>query len=250
MGREAPRSLPGMGCAEITTVSPGPTSTERWVPAATRLRAASGSPWEPVMRTAMSAAGSLLLSPASGATLEAAGGAGGDPAEGRQRLALGAGHEDGDVRVRDPTHVPRLDHHLPREVQVAELAGYTDVADHRASGDADKPVVLFGGLDDLADAVDVGGEGGHDDPARRPLENLLEGLLHHPLGRHVARPLGVGRVAEVREHALVAELGEAPEGHRLALDRREIRLVVAGEDDHPRRGAYGDGHRVRDGVVY
>ena len=40
-----------------------------------------------------------------------------------------------------------------------------------------------------------------------------------PLGGHVAGPLGVGRVAEVGEHALLAQLGQSPEVHRLALYR-------------------------------
>ena len=42
------RSLPGIGVAEKTTVSPARSSTCGWSRYAIRRRAESGSPWEPV----------------------------------------------------------------------------------------------------------------------------------------------------------------------------------------------------------
>ena len=48
--RPTTRSLPGMGLAEMMTVSPGRMDTFRCSWAAIRLRADMGSPWEPVVR--------------------------------------------------------------------------------------------------------------------------------------------------------------------------------------------------------
>jgi hypothetical protein len=109
--------------------------------------------------------------------------------------------------------------------------------------------VPLGRLDDLAHAVYVRGEGGDDDPAISSLEDPVEGLGHHALARHVALPLGVGRVAEVGEHALVSQRCVAREVHRLSLDGGEVYLVIAREDDQTGVGAERQGDRIGDGVV-
>src|SRR5215207_1984450 len=134
----------------MTTTSPGPVSMVRWVPLAMRERAAMGSPWEPVVRTAMSPSGTRLI-------------------------------------TRD-----------------------LDVADHRATRDADEALVLLCGLHHLLNAVDVRGEGGDDDPTLRLFEDLVEGVADDALGGYVAGPLAVGRVAEIGEHALFPQRGEPP----------------------------------------
>ena len=50
-------SLPGMGRAEMRTVSPSSMVTQRWSPEAISDRAAKGSPWDPVQTTAVRCAG-------------------------------------------------------------------------------------------------------------------------------------------------------------------------------------------------
>ncbi len=181
--------------------------------------------------------------------LDGAVGTGGDPGEGRHGLTLRAGHDDGEVRVRDLADVLLIDEHRGWEVQVAELPRYVDVAHHGAARHGDEPIVPLGRLDDLAHAVDVAREGGDDDAPLRLLEDALEGRLDGLLARDVAGPLGVGRVAEESEDALVPQSRQAREIHRLALDGRQVDLVVAAEYYEPRVGAKRDRDRVRDGVV-
>ena len=62
-------------------------------------------------------------------------------------------------------------------------------------------------------------------------------------------PLRVGGVTEVREHPFPAKLRETGQVHRLAFDRSQVYLVVAGEDDQAGVGADRDGYRAGDGVV-
>ena len=57
--------LPGIGELEKMTVSSGWTWIWRCVPFAIRLRAAIGSPWEPVHKIIVSFAGKRLISEAS-----------------------------------------------------------------------------------------------------------------------------------------------------------------------------------------
>src|SRR5215210_2058575 len=174
----------------------------------------------------------------------------GDPAQRSERLALRARRKYDDIRVGDPVDVPLVDHHLLGQVEVAELACDLDVADHGAARDPHEPVVFLGRLDNLTDPVDVRGEGGHDDTALGRLEDLVQRIPHDPLRWHVAGPLRVGRVAEVSEHAVLAELGEPAEVHGRALYRGQVDLVVAGEDDQPRAGADGYCDGAGNGVVY
>ena len=47
--RETSSSLPGIGVADMTTVSPSFTATWRWSPRAMRESALVGSPWLPVV---------------------------------------------------------------------------------------------------------------------------------------------------------------------------------------------------------
>ena len=47
-------SLPGIGVAEMTTVSPSLSSTCGWSSNAMRVSAESGSPWLPVVRMRIS----------------------------------------------------------------------------------------------------------------------------------------------------------------------------------------------------
>ena len=61
--------------------------------------------------------------------------------------------------------------------------------------------------------------------------------------------LGVGRVAEQREDALLAEPGEGVHVGDAAVDRRVVEAVVAGEHDRAEVGAEHDRERVGDAVA-
>ena len=67
------------------------------------------------------------------------------------------------------------------------------------------------GIEDLLDARDVAGEGGHDDASLEPLHDVAEGVADRPLGWRVARVLRPRRVGEEAEDAFLAELGQGVE---------------------------------------
>ena len=89
------------------------------------------------------------------------------------------------------------------------------------------------GVEDLLDARDVAGEGGHDDAPLEALHDLAEGLADGPLGGRVAGVLGARRVGQQAQHALRAEAGQRVEVGQLAVHRRVVELEVAGVDDVP-----------------
>ena len=105
------------------------------------------------------------------------------------------------------------------------------------------------GVEDLLDARDVAGEGGHDDAALEPLHDLAEGLAHGPLRGGVAGVLGPRRVGHQAEHALLAEAREVVEVGALAVHRGLVELEVAGMDDVADGRPEADAHRVGDGVA-
>jgi hypothetical protein len=131
---------------------------------------------------------------------------------------------------------------------VAELAADGDVLAHRAADQRDLAVERRGGVDDLLHAVDVGGEAGDDDAALGAREDLLEVRADDRLRRREAVAVGVGRVAAEQQHALGAELREARDVGRLAVDRRLVELVVAGQQDRAELAGQRDGAGVGDRV--
>ena len=125
--------------------------------------------------------------------------------ERRERLALAAGGEDEDLLGPVVVDLGELDHRPVRHLEDAEVAGDVDVLDHRAAGDGELAAVQVGDLDGLLHAVDVRGEAGDDDAALGLGEDLVERLADDGLGRRGALVLGVGGVAEQRQHALLAQ---------------------------------------------
>ena len=163
----------------------------------------------------------------------------GHPGQAGHRLALGAGRADDQLVGRDVVDLV-LGHDLRRVVlEVAEVGGDPEVLLHRAADDGHLAVERGGGVEDLLDAGDVAGEGGHDDPAVERLHDLAERLADRPLGRRVARVLGPGRVRQEADHALLAEPGQDVEVGQLAVDRRVVELEVAGVDDRRRPASAG-----------
>ena len=106
-----------------------------------------------------------------------------------------------------------------------------------------------GQRDHLLDAVDVGGEGADHDAARCVPKDLLEDRHQVALLAADARPLRVRRIAEQKQHALVAELAEAFEIGWRAIQRIGIQLEVAGVDDPADGRLDGQGHPVGNAVA-
>src|SRR6478735_3682212 len=75
------------------------------------------------------------------------------------------------------------------------------------SGSPCLPVELDRRVDHLLDAVDVGGEGGDDDPAPAVREGLEQGRADARLGGRRAGPVGVGGVAAEQQQPFAPEFG-------------------------------------------
>ena len=98
------------------------------------------------------------------------------------------------------------------------------------------------GIDDLLDAVDVRGEAGDDDAAVGAREHLLQMRPDLSLGGRETRAIGVGRIAAQQQNALGAQLGQARDVGRHAVDGGLVELVVAGQQHRAQAGAESDAH--------
>src|ERR1019366_6161874 len=87
------------------------------------------------------------------------------------------------------------------DLDVSEVAPDADVLAHRASHQRNLAPECVGGVDDLLDAMDVGGEAGDDDPPLAAGEDLLEVRAHDGLRRGEAGTVDVGGVAAQQRHA-------------------------------------------------
>ena len=97
-----------------------------------------------------------------------------------------------------------------RNLNIAELVRNADDIDHRPALDHDLSAVLVGGVDDLLHAVHIRREGRDDDAVFPVLrKNQIKGAADRLLGHRKARADCVGRVAEHREHAALAEFRHA-----------------------------------------
>jgi hypothetical protein len=103
-------------------------------------------------------------------------------------------------------------------------------------------------VDDDLHAVDARGERRDDDHAGRAREDLLERVDDVDLRSGEALAIDVGAVAEQRQHALAAELGEAMEVEELSVERRLVDLEVAGVDEDAERRVDGEPDAVRHAV--
>ena len=107
-------------------------------------------------------------------------------------LALGAGGDD-DLLVLgqalDPVDVHQgvLGH-----LHIAQLCGDLHDIFHGPARDGHLPAEGRGGIQHLLDSVDVGGEGGDDDPVLASLELALEGGAHRLFRGGKARTLHIG----------------------------------------------------------
>ncbi len=174
----------------------------------------------------------------------------GHAGQGRHRLALGAGDHEHDLVVAVLVHLADVHEDPVRHVEVAELRRDGHVADHGAPAEGHLATVLVGGVEDLLDAVHVGGERGHHDAALRRGEVALEGGADLRLRGGEPRDLGVRGVGHEQVHALLAETGEGAQVRDAAVERQLVHLEVAGVQDGAGVRVDGDGERVRDRVVH
>ena len=172
----------------------------------------------------------------------------GHPPQRRERLALAAGRDHDDLLVGEVLDLARLDEDARRRLGDPQVGGDVEVLAHRAADQGDLAVELDGGVDHLLDAVDVGGEGGDDDPPLALRELLQQGRADARLRRRHPGPVGVGRVAAEQQQAFAADLGQARDVGRAAVDRGLVELVVAGHQHRADLGGDQDAAHVGDRV--
>ena len=148
--------------------------------------------------------------------------------------SLAARGQDDQFIQRDAVDPVQLHHDLFREVEIAELEGNAHRVLQAASGNADLAAVALGRVDDLLDAMDVGGESGKDDPPLAEAEDLVNGRPHFPLRLGVAGAIGIGTVHQGHENVAPPQLGELVEVCHLAVHGGVIELKVAGVDGDAR----------------
>ena len=107
----------------------------------------------------------------------------------------------------------------------------------------------FRRVDDLLDTVDIGGEGGNNDPLLAPGKEPVKGPAHDGLAHGVPRALHVGGIGKQGQHALLAQLPEAPQVDDVPVNGGGVDLEVPGVNDDAHAGMDGKGNRVGDGVV-
>ncbi len=142
-----------------------------------------------------------------------------------------------------------VDEDAVRHVEVAEVGRDPHVADHRPADHGDLAAGLLGGVEHLLDAVHVGGEAGHDDPALGVAEDLVDGRRDVLLRGREARDLGVRRVGHEQVDALLTEPRERTQVGQAAVEGQLVHLEVAGVQDRAAGGADEDRERVGDRVV-
>src|SRR5699024_8991882 len=165
------------------------------------------------------------------------------------RFALRARAHEDDLVLRVVVDLLDVDERALGHVKVAEVGGDLHVAHHRPADEGDVAAVGVGGVEQLLDAVDVGGEGSDDDAAFGGAEEVLEHGADVLLQGSEAGDLGVRRVRHEQVHALLAEAGEGAQVGDAAVERQLVHLEVAGVEDVPGTGADEDSQSIGDRVV-
>ncbi len=137
-----------------------------------------------------------------------------------------------------------------REVQQAQALGDLGLILHRGADQGDLALVVAGRLGDLADTVQVAGEGRDQDAAPGAGDRLAQPRPHGPFTGGEAWTIGVGAVGEQHQHPFVAQLLQSLEVGTHAVQRIGVELEVGGVHDHAHRSAdrehRGLGNRVGD----
>ena len=161
----------------------------------------------------------------------------------RHRLALTARGDKRQLIRAVLADLGNVDQHASRHLHVAQLHGGGNDIDHAPPRDGDLAPVAGADVNDLLDAVDVGGEGGNDDALLRVHgEDHLQRLAHLLLGGGMPGALGVGGLAHQHQHAVPSQLAQPGDVHHVAVDRRQIQLEVAGVHHRAHPGMDGESH--------
>ena len=99
-------------------------------------------------------------------------------------------------------------------------------------------------ITDALQTCDVGGERRHRDAALGLLDDVRDRFRDLDLGGRAALAHDVGRIADQRVHAFLAEGGELGVVGWIADQRRGVELPVAGVEHHAVRGAECDAGRL------
>ena len=173
----------------------------------------------------------------------------GDARQRRARLALAAGAQRQHLVGRKmPIEIGAAE--ILHAVEIAGLARHLHHALHRAPDHHHLAPGRLGGVRDRAQPRDVGGKGGHGDPALGGLHQFGDGLGDLGLRRRAPFPHRIGGIADQRQHAGIAEFAQPPLVGRHADDRRRIDFPVAGVQHGPDLGLdrqrMGFRNRMRD----
>ena len=173
----------------------------------------------------------------------------GHAGQGGHGLALAAGGDDADLVLGQALDVGQIHQHAVGNVHISQLGGHLHGVLHGAAGDRHLAAVPGRHVDDLLDAVHIGGEGGDDDALLAAAEQGVKGVAHAALALGKAGALHVGGVGQQGQHALLAQLPQAAQIHHAALDGGGVDLEVAGVHHRAHTALDGEAHRVGDGVV-
>ena len=171
----------------------------------------------------------------------------GDAGERGARLALAAGAKRQHL-VRRQIAVGL---HLAEILHAVEVTGLARHLHDPLHSPADHHDLAFGEprrFGNGANAADMGGEGGNGDARRRGADELGKRFRHLSFGGRAALADGIGRIADQRQHALVAKRGEFRLIGRRPDQWRRVDFPVAGMHHRAERGADGERIRFRDRV--
>ena len=164
-------------------------------------------------------------------------------------LALRAGGHDHLLVKGQTLDLVDVHHGVLGDTHIAQIGGDLHNILHAAPRHRDLASARGGCVNDLLNAVDIGGKGGDDDALLAAGEQPLEGLAHNGFAHRIARTLHIGGVGQQRQHALLAQFAEAAQIDHLAVDGRGVDLEVAGVDNDAHAGVDRKGYGVGDGVV-
>ena len=167
----------------------------------------------------------------------------------RHGLALGSGsHQDALVR-RQGGDVLGVDEHAVGDPEIAALGRNAHIAHHRTAHQGHTAPVERRSIEYLLDAVNMTGEGGHDDLLVRLGEDVVEHRADLVLMTDHAGHLGVGGVHAEQVHALIAEPREGPQIGDAPVDGQRVDLEITGDQYIAGVGSDHGRHRIGDGVV-
>ena len=106
------------------------------------------------------------------------------------------------------------------------------------------------GVQNLLNAVDVGGKGGDDDTFLTALELPHKGLSHGAFAEGVAGAFHIGGVRAQGQHPRLPQSSQPRQVNHFPVDGRGVNLEVAGMHHRAHMGMNGKGHGIRDGVIH